>query len=428
MARARVGSSRRSALPGGLALLAVLCRTVQPVDAQAAADLFNPDVVHRVDLRVHSQDWDKLKQNFQENTYYPADLEWNGQTVRNAGIRSRGLGSRSATKPGLRVDFDRYAADQTFLGLKSVVLDNLTQDSSGVRESIAMRLFARVGVPASRESFARLYVNNELIGLYAIVESVDKDLLARVFGTIDGNVQNDGYLFEYNYVLGAPWRFEHLGSGLDPYKSRFDPKTHENKSDADKWGPIEELIRMVNDTPSSGLASALEPRLDVGAFLRYVAAQNFVAENDGFVGYDGMNNCYLYRLEDSTRHVFVAWDEDHAFLSADFPLTTRHDENVLMRKVMESGSWRTQYFTLLQEIAESAARVEDGQTAWLLAETRRQLDQIAGAMREDPSKPYSNDDHAAARAALLDFANARIAYVRCEAARAVGSALPAGCS
>ena len=75
-------------------------------------------------------------------------------------------------------------------------------------------------------------MNNELIGLYAIVESVDKDLLARVFGTVDGNVQNDGYLFEYNYMLGAPWRFEHLGSDLAPYQERFDPKTHESKSDS----------------------------------------------------------------------------------------------------------------------------------------------------------------------------------------------------
>ena len=85
-----------------------------------------------------------------------------------------------------------------------------------------MRLFARMGVPAPRESFTRLYVNNELIGLYALIESVDKDLLARVYGEVDGNVQNDGYLFEYNYILGAPWRFDYLGGELAPYGERFD--------------------------------------------------------------------------------------------------------------------------------------------------------------------------------------------------------------
>ena len=402
---------------------------VRAVAAQTADDLFNPNVLHRVDLLMHSQDWEKLKQNFQENTYYPADLQWNGQTVRNTGVRSRGLGSRSGTKPGLRVDFDRYSSSQTFLSLKSLVLDNLTQDASGVKESVAMRLFARLGVPSPRESFARVYVNNELIGLYAVVEAIDKDLLARVYGNVDGNVQNDGYLFEYNYLLGASWRFGYLGSALDPYAERFDAKTKEDKSAADKWGPIEELVRLVNDTAASALGPVLEGRLDVAAFLRYVAAQNFVAQNDGFLGYDGMNNFYFYRLEDSTRHALIAWDEDNAFLSADFPIAMRHEENVLMRKMMESGGWRAQYYSGLEEASESAARVEEGQSeAWLLAEMRRQLDLIGGAMREDPSKPYSNDEHAAARASLLEFPPARIAYVRCEAARALGAARPAGCS
>ena len=49
-----------------------------------------------------------MRAEFQANTYYPADLTLNGQTVRNIGIRSRGRGSRSSNKPGLRVDFDRY--------------------------------------------------------------------------------------------------------------------------------------------------------------------------------------------------------------------------------------------------------------------------------------------------------------------------------
>ena len=40
-------------------------------------------------------------------------MTWNGMTVRDVGIRSRGRGSRSGNKPGLRVDFDRYRHGQT---------------------------------------------------------------------------------------------------------------------------------------------------------------------------------------------------------------------------------------------------------------------------------------------------------------------------
>ncbi|HEX7281496.1 MAG TPA: hypothetical protein VF239_05530, partial [Vicinamibacterales bacterium] len=80
-----------------LALLPVAAR------AQTADDLFSRTDLQRVDLWVHSSDWAKLKAEFQTNTYYPADMTWNGITVRNVGIRSRGRGSRSPHKPGLRV-------------------------------------------------------------------------------------------------------------------------------------------------------------------------------------------------------------------------------------------------------------------------------------------------------------------------------------
>ena len=75
-------------------LVFVALLTLMPVTAAAQDEpppplpsdaLFNPDVLHRVDLRLHSADWEKLKQNFQENTYYPADFVWNGNVVRTGG-------------------------------------------------------------------------------------------------------------------------------------------------------------------------------------------------------------------------------------------------------------------------------------------------------------------------------------------------------
>jgi len=403
----------------GLAVLLVLILTGRAA-AQTTDDFFNPEVLQRVELWLNSSDWAKLKATFRENTYYPADLTWNGITVRNTGIRSRGLGSRSATKPGLEVDIDRYSTDQTFLGLKSFVLDNLTQDRSGVKETVAMRFFTRLGIHAPRETHVRLFVNGQFAGLYGLVESIDKTMMGRLFGSIGDNVQNDGYLFRYNYILGNPWRFTYEGAALDPYKARFDIRTNESHADSRIWGPIEELVRLVNDTASANFEATIGPRLDLGAFTRYLAGQNFIAENDGFVGYDGMNNFSFYRLEDSTSHVFIAWDEDVAFLQPDFGLTTRIEENVLVRKTMEVSQYRTQYFDVLLEAATEA----DG---WMHQEIQRQLDMIADAMQSDTLKPYSNAEHTAARETMLAFPAARITYVRCEVAKQTGATLPAGC-
>lgn len=383
-------------------------------DAPSPADeLLNGQVLQRVDLLLHSADWAKLKENFRENDYYPADLTWNGQTVRNTGIRSRGTGSRSGRKPGLRVDFNRYA-DQEFLGLKSIVLDNLTQDASGIHETVAMALYDRLGIPAPREAHARLYVNNEYAGLYVIVESVDKDLLARVFGEIDGNVQNDGYLYEFNWE--DEWHFEHLGDDLRPYKDRFDPKTHESESDEPLYRPIEELVRLVNETRQDRLPEVIGDRFDLPGFIRYVAAQNFVGETDGFLGAWGVNNFYLYRLEDQARHVLIAWDADSTFWGPSFPTNDGHDANILMAKLMRVPEYAALYRAELQRVVDLAAEtVED--TTWLDAEIRRQLDLIDQAMREDPNKPHTDDQHAGAADAMRAFTGARLAFVRCELER-----------
>ncbi len=403
-----------------LLLVVVVLGLASSAFAQTSDDFFNPEQLQRVELWMHSADWEKLKADFQSNDYYPADLVWNGQTIPNIGIRSRGLGSRRGTKPGLRVDMDRYADGQHFLGLKSFVLDNLSQDPSGIRETVSMRFFTRLGIPAPRETFCKLYVNGAFVGLYGLVESVDKTMMGRVYGSINGNVQNDGYLFEYNYVLGSPWRFTYEGPDLTPYKTRFDIKTNESHGDVKIWGPIEELVRLVNTTDTSQWDATIGTRVDLPKFVRYIAAQNFTAQNDGFNGYDGMNNFFLYRLEDSTKHDFIAWDEDVGFLQSDFGITTRLDENVLTRKTLSVPAYSSLYFSVLLEAADSASD-------WLKGEIQRQFDMIDEAMIADPVKLWTVAEYQAEKDKMLSFPDARITYVRCEVAKTLGTTKPAGC-
>src|SRR4029078_6646585 len=124
-------------------------------------------------LFVNTRDLADLRAHYQENTYYPADMQWGSVRLRNIGIRSRGIGSRSAPKLNLRLDFNRYVSGQRFADVQSLQLDNLVQDPSMVRDATAMAFYARMGLPASRESFTRVYINDVYEGLYAIVESID---------------------------------------------------------------------------------------------------------------------------------------------------------------------------------------------------------------------------------------------------------------
>ena len=64
--------------------------------------------------------------------------------------------------------------------------DNNWQDPSLLAERAAMAFFRRLGQPAPRESYCRLYINNVFEGLYSIVESIDTPFLPRVYGSDQG--------------------------------------------------------------------------------------------------------------------------------------------------------------------------------------------------------------------------------------------------
>jgi spore coat protein H len=372
---------------------------------QTTEDLFSTATLQRIDLELHSSDWSKLKENFRTNTYYPADFKWNGQTVFNVGIRSRGRGSRHPHKPGLKIDFDQYSTNQKFLGLKSLVLDNLTQDPSGIHETVAMAFMARMGIPTPRETHVRLYVRGEYIGLYALVEAIDKDFLARVYGSIGDDVQNDGWLYEFTWQ--EDWRWSDLGTDLREIKLRFEATTHESRPDEDKYRRIQELITLSNQTPPERFVEVIGPRFDLPGFIRFVAAQAFLGDTDGFLGAFGINNFYLYRLENQEKHVLIAWDTDNTFWGPLFRIAP-DDTNVLMQQLMRIPEYNALWYA---ELARAVQLAE--QDGWLETEIMTNVQRIDTAMREDVYKPYSNNSYEGESGEMLSFARERIAYVKC---------------
>ena len=403
-----------------LSLLLSLVFTL-PVSAQTDADFFSDSEFGELRIYMHRRDWADLRAEFRENTYYPGDLRWQGIVVRNVGVRSRGEGTRSGLKPGLRVDIDRYASDQEFLGLKSFVLDNHNSDPSMLHERLAMRFFQRMGLPAPRARHVRLYVNDEAAGVYSVVESIDKRFLARVFGERDGDVENDGYLFEYNYQY--EYFLSHLGDDLEPYSQMFEARTHERDSRADLWGPIEEMIRTINEDHPLGIVAALEPYLDVTLLMRYLAVETFLAEFDGILGRWGMNNFYLYRFEGTQRSQLLPWDKDYTFIVANQSIWWNVEANVLVRQLMQEPQLRGVYLDALAEAARSAA---DG--GWLETEILRARDQIRDAVRSDRFRwqdPASFDNEVTR---LLEFAATRPQFVVCEVETARGAAIETPCA
>jgi len=382
-----------------------------PVPPGAAA-FFDESQLHTIALTVNPRDWSELKANFQSNTYYAAHFAWREHVVTNVAIRSRGTGSRSGTKPGLRIDFNLFDEGQQFLGLKSVVLRNNVQDPSQLHERIGMALFARLGLPAPREAHARLYVNGDYAGLYSIVEAVDKVFLDRHFA------QSNGFLYEYDYdPEDAPYRFEYRG--LDPasYSPKpFRPVTHELDPDP---RPLAEMVRAIHAPAAADYLQVLSPYLDLEAFVQHVAVEAFLAEIDGVLGDWGMNNFYVYRFEHTTRSTLVPWDKSEAFTAGTGASIWRNvddvpadRQNVLMVRAMQVPHLRGLFLDTLLRCAEAALGAAGGGPGWLEHEIQRAYAQVRDAAREDAAKPHSNDAFEAEVERLLEFARERSTVVR----------------
>jgi len=393
-----------------IAVPLVLAALAGPAAAQTADDLFDAGSLRELRLVLHSSDWSALKATFQENTFYPADVTWSGTTLRNAAVRSRGLGSRSATKPGLLLRFDRYVRDGTFLGQTSLVLDNLTQDPSAMKEVLAMQLFRRMGLPAPREAFVRLYVNNAYLGLYAVVEDIAAPFLQRTLG------ESAGTLYEYDWTFD--YTFDYRGSTLDNYVM-FKPQTNTTQSTFDLYSPIESLVRVVNQATDEGFEAAVAPYLDLQAVARHLAVENFISDDDGWLGNWGMNNFYLYRRASGGRFQIIAWDKDYTFWRPDNDIFLRVDANVLARRALALPPVWQAYVDALGEAADSASEGQEGgdrSTGWLAREIERLYGLVRDAVVDDPVKPYSIDEFDQAVAGLRTFAAGRGPFVRCAVA------------
>lgn len=342
--------------------------------SQTINDFFDSSQLQELFVTIDPGDWKTLRDNYLENTYYRCDMEWRGIKLTGCGIRSRGSGSRSPIKPGLTLDFSRFNSSQRLLGQKSVVLRNLSQDASTMRERLSERLFGRMGLPYSREAHARLYINGEYFGLYLMVEPIDKRFLKTRFG-------NDaGYLFEMQ-----PWttyRFEYLGDDPGLYvPGYFEPKTHEDEPEAEE---LVALIRDINLTPDAEFAAVMSRRIDLNAFITHVALEQFLDNWDSILGDGGMTNFYFYRCPVDNRWTVLVWDQDAAFSSVERPIFAGTEGNVLIRRALSIPEVRQRYLEALRQATEIAT--EDG---WLMRELESAYQQVRLAAREDPNRVCS---------------------------------------
>jgi len=160
-----------------------------------------------------------------EFKYVHADMEFEGETFNDIGLRYKGNGtfmeSRPTLKRSLKIDLRRYNKGRKLAGVSTINLHNNVTDASWMNEVLAHRAYRDAGIPAPRTSYAKVYVtvpgkfDHKYIGLYSIVENVDKNFLEDRFGSKKGGL----------FKPSSNKMFDYLGEDWKAYNQGFDPKT-----------------------------------------------------------------------------------------------------------------------------------------------------------------------------------------------------------
>jgi spore coat protein CotH len=376
------------------------------IAAPAAAQdpIYDQSRLHDTRIVMDPADWRALRENFRTNQYYAANLSIDGEVVQQVGIRSRGKGSRSGEKPGLKVDMNRYVSGQEFHGRKSVILDNLVQDPTFLREPLAYAVFEAMGIAAPQIAHTRLTVNDEYWGVYSLVEDITKPFLEARLGDKEGNLFSYEWTFEYD--------FSYRGADSRAYVPvPFEPET--NEDDLDPSGLVA-FIRTANEAPDASFGSAIASFLDVPRFLTHIAVENAIAEQDGFLGSQGMNNFYLYQYAGQSRFVLIPWDKDTTFVAPSWPILYRLETNVLARRLLADPANMAFYRDAVKRAG--AVAVNPG---FLLPRIERAYALIRNAVLEDDKKPYTDEEFELGVEGMKALVAGRAADIAAQSSRAI---------
>lgn len=235
-----------------------------------------------------------------------ADLEMDGVTLKDVGVRYKGnytyMASSRSLKKSLKVDLNKYISGQKLDGLTAINLHCGVSDPTRARESLSYAYFRSAGVPAPRTTIAEVTLSvpgkyeKEYVGAYTLVEQVNKTFLKQHFG--DGS----GLLLKPEGLQGGP---TYLGAAWQPYEDRYKP---DNKPTAEQKKRLIAFAKLVQDGSDADFAADIGNYLDVDAFLRFIAANALLSNLDSYLGYG--HNYYMYLVPETNKFVFIPWDVD----------------------------------------------------------------------------------------------------------------------
>jgi hypothetical protein len=299
--------------------------TILSVASDQTDDVFSKQPVWRIQIEITPENVARLRAEARK--YVPATVRVFGEVLSNAGVQLKGHGTFQPIdeRPSFTIDFGKFAAEQSFRGLRKIHLNNSDQDPTYIKEQLGSELFRAVQVPAPRVAHALVELNGRQLGLYVLKEGFTTEFLGRHFDRADGNLYDN----DEGHDVDQPMK-RHLG-----------PASAKGQA---------ELQRLASAALESDLSRRwhrLQEHLDMERFLTFMAAEIMICHWDGYCL--SKNNFRIYHEPGQDKIFFLPSGMDQLFSKAD--LTWKPDmSGMVARAILAVPEGRRQYEARFKEL------------------------------------------------------------------------------
>lgn len=267
----RLGSLMLS-LGAMLAFTAVAPAQEVPLKKSEQRDqFFQQGTIPRLKIEIEPADVETIKKG--ERPYVPAAFIENDELkYRNIGVKLKGAAGSFRgfdDRPALTVNFDKFKKKLAFHGLDKFHLNNSVQDNSLLNEWLCAEIFQAAGVPASRVTHARVWLNGRDLGLYVLKEGFDDGFLKRHFDKTSGNLYDGGFVRDFDAGLEKDG-----GKGPD------------DRSD------LAAVVAAVREPDPAKRLARVSELVDLEAFITFMVLERMTCHWDGYC--QNVNNYRIY--------------------------------------------------------------------------------------------------------------------------------------